>query len=62
MSSSTKHCLEEQLIMEVEAHMEIYDKSHPGFKIRGNVEKAWQEIALIMEEDGNFEVKCHWKV
>ncbi|KAJ6639416.1 hypothetical protein Bhyg_12160, partial [Pseudolycoriella hygida] len=34
------------LIMEVEAHREIYDKSDPNHKLKGKIEEAWREIAF----------------
>ncbi|KAJ6643903.1 hypothetical protein Bhyg_08868, partial [Pseudolycoriella hygida] len=44
---STKYVFEEQLIMEVEAHREIYDKSDPNHKLKGKIEEAWREIAFV---------------
>ncbi|KAJ6648032.1 hypothetical protein Bhyg_03257, partial [Pseudolycoriella hygida] len=56
----SKYALEEQLIMEVESHPILYDKRHNDHKSRPKVDRAWAEIASVMNEDEEF-VRKKWK-
>ena len=52
MSAYPRYALEEQLIMEVESHRILYDKTDPNHKFKGRMDDAWKEINFVLEEDG----------
>ncbi|KAJ6639669.1 hypothetical protein Bhyg_12416 [Pseudolycoriella hygida] len=49
--TSSKYALEEQLIMEVESHRILYDKSNPDHKYKNKIQNVWKEISYVLGED-----------
>ncbi|KAJ6648105.1 hypothetical protein Bhyg_03330 [Pseudolycoriella hygida] len=47
----SKYALEEQLIMEVESHRILYDKSNPDHKYKNKIQNVWKEISYVLGED-----------
>ncbi|KAJ6638751.1 hypothetical protein Bhyg_11489 [Pseudolycoriella hygida] len=51
---------QEQLIMEVESHCILYDKSNPDHKYKNKIQNVWKEISYVLGEDEEF-LKKKWR-